>query len=104
MDAQQSIYQTTTNTYNALNQSVRVREYQGGETSTTFQDTLRSYDGYGRLASAQAPSQTSPTQYAYNADDTLHLVTDGRGATTTFNSYNGRKQATSVTYALAGLD
>ncbi len=92
-----STYSTTTNTYNARDQVTLSRTYQGAETSTTYQDTITTYDGYGRPSTQKNAEQTSPTTYTYNPDDGVDVITDGRGATTTF-AYNARRLVTSIAY------
>ena len=58
------------------------------------------YDGYGRLLARDTPEQ-GHVSYSYNADDTTNVVTDARGATTTFG-YNPRHLVTSITYGVPG--
>lgn len=103
-------YSTTITRYNARDQIVRSRVYEGaaepnseptGE-AATYRTTTMSYDGHGRLASSQAPIQTSPTWYSYNADDTTSSVTDGRGVKTQY-TYNHRHLVTGVAYNTTGV-
>jgi YD repeat-containing protein len=91
----QTVYSTTTNTYNARDQITSVYEQVGS--NGTGQTTTLTYDGHGRLKTKRAPSQTADTTYAYHLDDTVQSVTDGRGAVSTF-SYNNRHQTTGITY------
>ncbi|MGH9957467.1 MAG: hypothetical protein ACREBC_10115, partial [Pyrinomonadaceae bacterium] len=56
------------------------------------------HDGHGRLQSRTTPEQGTTT-YSYNQDDTINVVTDARGATTTFG-YNPRHLVTSLTYGV----
>jgi hypothetical protein len=90
-----SVYSTQVTTYNALDEALSVRQYQGAESSGVFQDALMTYDGHGRLKTEHHPEQmgtnNSPlsTAYDYNTDDTVHVMTDARGATTTY-TYNRR--------------
>ena len=95
----ESVYTTTTNTYDALDhvKEVRVR----GEASGVEQVTTKSYDGYGRVASEQGPEQTAPTTYLYYDDNTVQQITDARGATTAF-IYNGRRLGRTVTFGANG--
>ncbi len=81
----------------------QVRQYAGPEGSGTYQDTIMTYDGYGRLQSQHAPEQSSGTAtvWTYNPDDTTNTITDARGASQTF-SYNARHLKTSITYASGG--
>lgn len=94
----QSIYSTVVTSYNALDQVTNARQYAGVEGSGTYQETVMTYDGFGRLYTQKAPAQTSPTNYSYNADDTLQTVTDARGASATF-SYNARHLVTGISYS-----
>ncbi len=102
-----SVYSTTANTYNARDQVMLVRQYQGADTSSVYQDTTMSYDGYGRLVTKHAPEQqvdpnnsssTDHTTWVYNPDDTIYSVSDARGALATY-SYNARHLPTSITYS-----
>jgi len=102
-----SVYSTTVTTFNARDQVTQIRQYQGTDSSPTFQDTTMSYDGYGRLETRHVPEQNAGanTVWTYNADDTINTITDARGAVTTFGNssqpfgYNNRHQPTIVTYA-----
>src|SRR6185295_17875353 len=94
-----TIYSTTVNTYNVRDQLTQIRQYAGAEGSGTYQDTTMTYDGYGRLKTRHLPEQqVDPNNSAssdhmtwqYNADDTLAVVTDARGATATFTYNNAR--------------
>jgi YD repeat-containing protein len=105
-----TVYSTATNTFNARDQVTLVRQYQGADTSTVYQDTTMSYDGYGRLLTKHVPEQqvdpnnsssTDHTTYVYNSDDTVYSVTDARGAVSIYG-YNGRRQVTSATHTLSG--
>jgi RHS repeat-associated protein len=86
----QTVYATTTYTYNPLDQLTQIN--QAGQ--------LRSfaYDGYGRLATRTTPEQGATT-YSYFADDAVQTITDARGATTTV-SYNNRGLVTGITYGV----
>jgi YD repeat-containing protein len=103
-------YQTNTTTYNVLDQATLVRQYDGDISSSTFQDSTMEYDGYGRLYRSHAPQQLTEgtstntfnyTTFTYNADDTKHVVADGRGATATF-SHNSRRLVTRIDYGAPG--
>jgi len=87
-----TVYSTTNYTYNARDQVTGIN--QAGQTRSF------DYDGYGRLWHRTTPEQ-GQTTYTYNVDDTVNLVTDARGATTTYG-YNGRHQMTSLSYAASG--
>src|SRR4029078_6928631 len=84
----QSVYSTTTYTYNARDQITQ--SSQAGQVRT-FE-----YDGYGRLWKRTTPEQ-GLTTFTYNADDTLYQLKDARNAIQTF-SYNNRKLLTGVSY------
>ena len=62
-DQNQTVYSTTTNTYNAPDQVTLIRQYQGNDTSATYQDTAMTYDGHGRLYQRKAPIEDSATTY-----------------------------------------
>jgi YD repeat-containing protein len=104
LGANGSVYTSTVNTYNARDQIMRVKEYKGTPASDescptgNCQESEYGHDGYGRLKESHRPEQRTQdtnqptwTQYSYNADDTTNVITDARGATTTF-SYMGNKR------------
>ena len=99
-----SVYSTTVSQYNARDQVTLLRQYQGTDQSSTYQDTTMSYDGYGRLHTKHVPEQRDQsgnptyTTYAYNTDDTVHSVTDARGASATY-AYNNRRLVTAIDYS-----
>jgi YD repeat-containing protein len=57
------------------------------------------YDGYGRLKTRHVPEQNvaTATIYTYNSDDTVHTITDARGASVSYG-YNARHLVTSKNY------
>jgi YD repeat-containing protein len=94
-----AVYSATTFTYNARDQVTLARQFGGPTSSTTFQDTTASYDGFGRLKTQHQPEQqidvnnsasTDHTTWNYNADDTVASVIDARGVITSF-TYNARR-------------
>jgi len=89
----QSVYSTSTYTYNALDRLTQTN--QAGQLRTF------AYDGYGRLTTRTTPEQ-GVTNYSYFANDAVQTVTDARGATTTF-SYNNRNLVTGITYGVTGV-
>ncbi len=100
-----SVYSATVNTYNARDQITLIRQYAGLEGSGTFQDTIMTYDGRGRLKTKHVPEQNAgtATTWDYNSDDTIQKVTDARGASASY-SYNSRHLVTSINYsAPAGI-
>lgn len=101
LNLDQSIYRTTTTTYNALDQELRVRSYQGSFTSPRWQDTTKSYDGYGRVKTRSLPEHAAgaATTFDYYGDDTLQKVTDGRGATINY-TYNNRHRVAGISYGV----
>ncbi len=98
-----SVYSATVNTYNALDQVTKVRQWSGAEGTGTYQDTEMTYDGHGRLKTRHVPEQNAgtATTWDYKADDTVEKITDARGASQTF-SYNSRHLVTGITYAVPG--
>ncbi|MEK6278780.1 MAG: S8 family serine peptidase [Acidobacteriota bacterium] len=88
----QSVYATTSYTYNALDQITS--SDQAGQTRSF------AYDGHGRLKTRTTPEQGA-TNYTYFADDTVQAITDARGATTNL-LYNSRDLATQISYGVPG--
>jgi YD repeat-containing protein len=89
-----SVYATTNYSFNERDQIKEIN--QAGQTPPrTFV-----YDGHGRLQTRTTPEQGA-TNYSYNADDTIHVMTDARLVTTTY-AYNNRHQVTSLTYNVTG--
>jgi RHS repeat-associated protein len=86
----QTVYATTTYTYNPLDQLTQIN--QAGQIRSL------AYDGYGRLQSRTTPEQGTTT-YSYFADDAVQTLTDARGASTTL-SYNNRGLVTGITYGV----
>lgn len=80
LNLNQSVYATTNYTYNARDQITNIN--QAGLTRSF------AYDGHGRLQSRTTPEQGTTT-YTYHPDDTINVMTDARGAKTTF-TYNAR--------------
>src|SRR6185295_11639768 len=88
----QSVYSTTTYTYNARDQITQ--STQAGQVRT-FE-----YDGYGRLWKRTTPEQ-GLTTLTYNANDTTYQIKDARNAIQTF-SYNNRRLLTGINYDVSG--
>lgn len=112
--AGRQLYSTRVTTYNALDQPKLIRDFTGAATSDescptgTCQHTDLTYDGYGRLKTRHLPIQqatsgvtTDHTTWEYNADDTIHSITDARGVVTTYG-YNNRHLQTSISYNTTG--
>jgi YD repeat-containing protein len=104
-----SPYSTTVTTYNARDQVIQVREYAGSESSSTYQDSSMTYDGFGRLQTVHRPEQqpqpnntasSDHTTFYYNLDDTVAFTIDARGVKKSF-SYNERHFVTSINYDLS---
>jgi len=97
-----NVYSTQTNSYTVLDQTTNISNQAG--TSGTQQNTVMTYDSYGRMQTRQLPiylgtpqSSTPYTSYEYYDDGTLKKETDPRLATATYN-YNNRGLVTSVSY------
>jgi len=97
-----TVYSTTTNSYNALDQITNIKQ-QVGEAGTE-QNTVITYDGHGRLKTRQLPiylgnpqSATPYDSYEYYADDTIKKIKDPRDASVEYG-YNNRHLVTSITY------
>jgi YD repeat-containing protein len=95
-----TVYSTLVNSYNARDQVTRLTQYAGDVNSTVHQDTIMSYDGYGRLQSQHDPEQETGYSkvFTYYADDQMQTSTDARGASTTY-TYNGRHLVTGISYS-----
>lgn len=94
-------YRTTVSAYNALDGVTSIRQYDGSEASSVFQETTLTYDGYGRLKTRRLP-QNAPgavTTYDYYADGAVQKVTDARGAATNY-TYNNRHLLTGISYGV----
>jgi RHS repeat-associated protein len=87
-----SVYATTNYSFNERDQVTQIN--QAGQIRSLV------YDGHGRLQTRTTPEQ-GETNYSYNADDTIQVMTDARLVTTTY-SYNNRHQVTSLTYNVTG--
>jgi YD repeat-containing protein len=107
LNSDSSVYSTITKTLDTLDHVTLMRQYQGADASTVYQNTTMSYDGYGRLHAKHVPEQqvdtnnsvsTDYTAYTYNTDDTVNSVTDARSALATY-SYNNRRLVTGITYS-----
>lgn len=113
-----SVYSTTVSVFNVRDQLTNIKQYAGTapvdasstnaaascpNPSSTCQETLMTYDGYGRLQTKHVPEQNpgSTTTYSYNSDDTVNTSTDARGAVTTYG-YNSRHLTTSMVSTLSG--
>jgi YD repeat-containing protein len=101
-----TVYSATTFTYNARDQVTLARQFAGPTSSSTFQDTTSTYDGFGRLKQQHLPEQQADTSYTastdhttwnYNDDDTVQSVVDARGVVTSF-TYNSRRLSTLISF------
>ena len=99
-----SVYSATVTEYDVRDQVEKVKVYQGQATtdgscpSSMCQQTTTTYDGHGRVWKTRAPSQTADAVFTYNPDDTPHILTDPRGATTTYGYNNNRQLVSGVTF------
>ncbi|MEA2204181.1 MAG: hypothetical protein QOE77_957 [Blastocatellia bacterium] len=101
-----TVYSATLTNYNARDQVKLVNAYagevasEGSCPSGTCQQTVMTYDGYGRLKTKHVPQHDSGavTSWDYNSDDTVQKVTDARGASATY-SYTNRKLVNDITYS-----
>jgi YD repeat-containing protein len=115
LDGGSAPYSTTKATFNGRDQATLIREYDGPESSTTYQDTTMTYDGHGRVYQSHKPEQSGDywssgthTTYSYNADDSIHTVTDARGVVTSYtyghaddgSSSEYRKFLTKIAYTV----
>lgn len=89
----QTVYSTTTYTYNVRDQLTQI--LQQGQTRTL------QYDGHGRLWKRTTPEQ-GQTEYSYNRDDTMSWMKDARGAKTNFG-YTSRHLISSISFDLSGV-
>ncbi|HKU77567.1 MAG TPA: LamG-like jellyroll fold domain-containing protein [Pyrinomonadaceae bacterium] len=101
-----AVYSATTFTYNARDQVTLARQFAGPTSSSTFQDTTATYDGFGRLKTQHLPEQQADTSYPvstdhttwnYNNDDSIQSVVDARGVVTSF-TYNNRGLPTLIEF------
>ncbi len=94
-----SPYTTTINSYNALDQVESVQRYEGDEFNGISQETILSYDGYGRLRTKHLPQQDPGTStiWDYNDDDTVQKITDARGSAANY-TFNSRRLVIGITY------
>ena len=108
-----TVYSTSVSVFNARDEVKIANQYAGSaptEASSTnenvscpdgtCQKTALTYDGYGRLQSKHVPEQNAGTAtvYAYNSDDTIHSVTDARGASASYVYNNGRHLVNEINY------
>lgn len=95
-----SVYATNINNYNGRDQVTSMRQYSGAETSSAFQETTMTYDGFGRLKTQHNPEQdiNKNTAYDYFADNNVQKITDARGASTIYE-YNSRGLVSNISYS-----
>lgn len=92
-----SVYSTSKSFFNGRDQVTLQRQYAGADSSSTFQDTTATYDGYGRLKTNHRPEQNTGTATTYNYfnDDRIQQIVDARGATVNY-TYDNRGLTTQV--------
>jgi YD repeat-containing protein len=101
-----SVYSTVKNTFNGRDQAIEVKQYQGTDTSATFQTTTATFDGHGRLKTQHRPEQQNSngtpayTNYNYNINDSISSITDARGATTNYVYNDSRGLLTNINYGV----
>jgi YD repeat-containing protein len=96
-DWNNNVFTTTTQAYNVRDQVTTITRQQGSGGAS--QVTTFGYDGHGRLSTRQFPNALAPSSFVFNADDTLQVETDARGAISAF-SYNNRGLVTGITYGV----
>ncbi|HMO82528.1 MAG TPA: hypothetical protein PKD24_17270, partial [Pyrinomonadaceae bacterium] len=102
-----TVYSTIVNTFNGRDQVTLSRQYAGNSSSGTYQDTIATFDGHGRLKTSHRPEQRDSsndptfTTYNYNADDSISSVVDARGAATHYE-YNSRGLAEEISWTVPG--
>ena len=94
-----SVYATKVSTYNGRDQVTLSREYEGTESSNTFQDSIFGYDGLGRLKNEHRPEMDAGavTTFEYFADNSLASKLDVRGAKTNY-TYDNRGLLINIGY------
>lgn len=92
-----SVYSTSEDAFNGRDQVVSTTQTDGA--SSTARQVVMTYDGHGRMKTRHYPIEDGGTNtiWNYNADDTIHNVTDPRGVVTTF-AYNSRGMVTGISY------
>jgi len=98
-----TVYSARVLTYNARDQIISAKQYQGTDQSGVYQEETEDYDAYGRLKTRKAPVQATATTYTYYSNDKPETVTDARGVTRTY-SYNNRGLVTGVSATGSGYD
>ena len=95
-------YSSTVMAYDVRNLVTRVTEYAGAVGSGgATQQTLMTYDGYGRLKTRKRPQEDGPTTFDYYANDQLQHSKDARNAEGIL-VYNNRGLLTEATYVTPG--
>jgi YD repeat-containing protein len=95
-----SVYSSAQTTFNVRDQVTNLTEYAGAVGSGgASQETVMTYDGYGRLWTRKRPQETTATTYSYYANDQIMAATDARGATGTL-TYNARGLLTQAIYSV----
>ncbi len=104
LDTGSSPYSTVKTTFNGRDQATLVQQYAGSDSSGTYQDTIATYDGHGRLASQHVPQQDDNTEttFTYFPDDQVHIRTDARGATNTYTYGDDRGLLTKIESEIPG--
>lgn len=86
-------YTSSVSKFNALDKPVTTRQYDGGGFigNPRYQESIFSYDGYGRKKSVHIPQQLNgtSTSYTYYPDNQIQTITDARGVIVNY-TYNNR--------------
>lgn len=100
LDWDSNVYSTILTEFNGRDQTISLKQYAGTTSSSTSQETTRTYDGHGRLKTEHLPQQETNkyTSYEYYNDDQIQSVTDARGAIKSFQYNDPRGLLTQVSF------
>lgn len=109
-----TVHSSAVSVFNARDQIEIANEYEGSaptDASSTNKDvscptgtcqkTSMTFEGHGRLQTKHVPQHSvgTATTWEYNADDTVHKVTDARGASATYVYNNSRHLVNEIQYS-----
>ncbi|MEJ7623796.1 MAG: VCBS repeat-containing protein [Pyrinomonadaceae bacterium] len=94
-----NVYLTTQHTINGRDQITQTTETEAA--TSTVRTTSATYDGFDRLATKHIPQQSAgiSSSYAYNPDDSVASMTDGRGVVTNY-TYNSRRLRATIGWSV----